>query len=61
MQPSSFEPLDLVGVGHGQVGPELLDVGVDLRIEYRRAAAVVPMFGDGIVCFGTAVLTCDFR
>src|SRR5439155_14626613 len=35
------QPPYLVGVGRGQVGPELLDVGVDLRIEHRRAAAVV--------------------
>ena len=32
---------DLVGVGGGQVGPELLDVGVDRRVEHGGAAAVV--------------------
>ena len=35
------QPPHLVGVGGGQVRPEFLDVGVDLRIEHRRAAAVV--------------------
>ena len=35
------EPGDLVGVGGGQVGPELLDVGVDRRVQHGRAAAVV--------------------
>src|SRR5580700_1520542 len=35
------QPGDLVGVGGGQVAPELLDVRVDLRVDRGGAAAVV--------------------
>jgi hypothetical protein len=43
------EPGHLVGVGCGQVGPEPLDVGIDLRVDRGGAAAVVDHVrrGDG--------------
>ena len=48
------EPLHLVGVGGGQVGPKALDIGIDLGIEHRRSAAVVHHVRrrDGLLGYG---------
>jgi hypothetical protein len=45
----------LVGVRVGEVGPELVLVRVDRRIDGRRTTAVVPSLGDGIVSLAVSV------
>src|SRR5436305_10743360 len=54
--PQGGQPGDLVGIGGGQVAPELLDVRIDVRVDRGRAATVVDHVrrGDGQLRGGAA-------